>query len=256
MYTLIETPIQYYATIVPNMVKKLVKNVLRHFGKRISNYYAPAMPFDDGMEFLKSFIDTPAWIIDIGAADGTPGLTETFPMDTYKHLLVDPAPNFSTYLKDCKEKYPETVFTENCFCGDGATKTIELNVNETGYRSSRYVETQKKITVPVKTLDEMAAAYEITGPVILKIDVEGAELDVLRGGPETLKKCDVVILETWINSHFTTGAVSFADLVAFMKESGFVVFDFFGGHTHKSGVLRQVDTVFVKEDSRYRTITK
>jgi FkbM family methyltransferase len=41
--------------------------------------------------------------------------------------------------------------------------------------------TESVRTVPVTTLDAEATATALTGPVVAKIDVEGFEVEVLRG---------------------------------------------------------------------------
>ena len=58
----------------------------------------------------------------------------------------------------------------------------------------------------------------------LKIDVEGAELDVLKGSLQTLLKCKFVILEVSIKKLYK-GGYSFAEIIAFMDEQGFAILD-------------------------------
>jgi FkbM family methyltransferase len=53
---------------------------------------------------------------------------------------------------------------------------------------------QNVISVPVKRLDDLKIAGE-ESIRLLKIDVEGFEIDVLKGGIETLKRADIVLLE-------------------------------------------------------------
>lgn len=238
-----------------NYMKQVIENILRHFGKRITNYHAPAKPYAQGIRFLQETIKKPTWIIDVGFADGTPDITNVFPMHSTHYLLIDPAPKFKPYLDSLAKQYPDTVRTETCMCGE-ENATTPLHINRTGHYSSRYVAggCQETIDVPMVTLDSLAEKHKLTGPILLKIDVEGAEIDVLRGSEKTLALCDVVILETWINSKRTTPERDFASIVTFMKAQGLVIFDLFGGHTNKSGTLRQLDAVFVHENSPYRTV--
>jgi|AntRauTorckE6833_2_1112554.scaffolds.fasta_scaffold10967_3 FkbM family methyltransferase len=236
-----------------SLIKSGIKGILKVFDKRITNYNSPAKPFENGMEFIKSIAGDPDWIIDVGVADGTPEILNSFPYQNHKYLLVEANPSFLPYLEKTKENFPDNVYFENCFCGDQESE-INFFLDLSGRGSSRYITTgvEKEVLVKVKTLDSLVDKNRISGSVILKLDVEGAEMEVLRGAEKTLKICDFVIMESWINPENQNAPHDFADLVAFMKARSFVVFDFFGGHSYKSGVLKMVDIVFVKEGSVYR----
>ncbi|MFT7644517.1 MAG: FkbM family methyltransferase [Candidatus Paceibacteria bacterium] len=234
--------------------KKILKSFFKLFNKRLVDINAPAKPYKEGVAFLKKIIDAPNYIIDIGYADGTPDLTASFPMSTFKYLLIDANPNFYAALNKAKQNYPN-VSTEKCFCGEGEA-TVSLNLSKQGYESSMYRDFEAGETVQVKTrtLDNIVEQHNISGPLLIKIDVEGSEIDVLKGASDTLKMADVVILETWINVPDSDSPGDFAKIVEIMDDNNFVVFDFFGGYSHKSGVLAHIDTVFVKRDSKYRKI--
>lgn len=239
------------------ILKQLCDASLSKLGKRITNLHSPAKPFLEGVFFLKQIIDKPSWIIDIGVANGTPELTTPFPFSEYKYLLVEADPQFTQDLDNIKHRFPDNAVIEQCFCGKDEGTTIAFNVNNDGRSSSGYSSIGRKKTISVKThkLDTLVSKHKIQGPVLLKVDVEGAEIDVLQGGINSLKICDVVILESWINPDKNIRTPSdFATLVSFMKQQSFVVFDFFGGHSYRSGVLKLIDIVFVREDSIYRDI--
>jgi len=74
------------------------------------------------------------------------------------------------------------------------------------------------IQVPAKPLDELLAEFELTHPLVVKIDVQGAEPLVFKGGKETLAACDCVVVEyspyTLARAGFTP-ADFFSELPAF-----------------------------------------
>ncbi len=61
-------------------------------------------------------------------------------------------------------------------------------------------DTWKTIEVPAQRLDDLA--LEITGPLVAKIDTQGAEPYVLTGGEKTLAQADLILIEFgpyWLN---------------------------------------------------------
>ena len=82
-------------------------------------------------------------------------------------------------------------------------------------------------------------------PFVVKADIEGAELDALRGAARTLEQTLAVILEVGIADHFV-GAPRIAEVVRFMDERGFATYDIVGGYNDAStGALELVEMVFV-----------
>jgi FkbM family methyltransferase len=70
------------------------------------------------------------------------------------------------------------------------------------------------------TVDEITAGDSVT---LLKIDVQGAELDVLAGAELTLRHTAAVLVEVLFTAHYEGGA-EFADVHATMRENGFGLF--------------------------------
>jgi FkbM family methyltransferase len=106
--------------------------------------------------------------------------------------------------------------------------------------------------VPVKVLDDVIE--EIVGtPVerfdMIKIDVQGAELEVLKGGLGCLAKTDIVLLEISV-MRYNEGAPLLADVVRFMDEHGFSMFDIVENH-YINDCCMQVDALFLKRSSAF-----
>ena len=106
--------------------------------------------------------------------------------------------------------------------------------------------------VPVVRLDDLCEERGLTGPFVVKVDVEGGELRVLDGASRVLEDTELVLLE--VNMfRFLPDAPDFGDVVAYMKQRGFVVYDFYGGHLRLlDGALAMLNVAFVKEAGRFR----
>ena len=105
------------------------------------------------------------------------------------------------------------------------------------------------------TLDQLVVERKLPGPYLLKLDVEGHELHVLKGatGP-CLQNAEMVILEvnTWREDRKRGGA-SMMDLFAFMDAHGFVFYDIVEpAYRPLDGALYVFDGVWVKADSVLR----
>ena len=78
----------------------------------------------------------------------------------------------------------------------------------------------ESITVPVARLDTVLAEEPLSRPLLLKLDLQGYELEALRGGPNTLASADAVLLETAFVSGYEEEPL-FRDILSFMEEAGF-----------------------------------
>ena len=105
--------------------------------------------------------------------------------------------------------------------------------------------------VPVVTIDRVCAEKSLKGPYLMKLDLQGAELQVLAGAQRTLSDTDAILLEVSLFG-FLIGGPQFYDIVARMKELGFVAYDMCGTlYRPLDNALAQVDLVFVREQGRF-----
>ena len=135
--------------------------------------------------------------------------------------------------------------------GAEAGKQVTFYEMETGssYFPERSNAPRTATTCVTRTLDDVAASLE--GPLFLKIDVQGAELEVLAGGPGTLERSEVVQLEVPFVS-YNEGAPTLLDVMRFMSEHDFVPIDV-SGFSRPNGVdLVQADFLFVRRSSPLR----
>ena len=101
-----------------------------------------------------------------------------------------------------------------------------------------------KRVVEVTTLDDYAK--EIASIYLLKIDVQGFELEVLKGAIETLKKTDHIFVEAGIRPLYQ-GAPRFTDVYDFLADRGFHLMAMRAWH-RGNRVLVETDMLFRRDE--------
>ncbi|MGE3400947.1 MAG: FkbM family methyltransferase [Vicinamibacterales bacterium] len=107
------------------------------------------------------------------------------------------------------------------------------------------------VIAPATTLDALLGGRWTAGArVLLKLDVESHELSILQAGTRVLDEVEVIILEFQVFHFDGVIAALFADIVPFMHERGFILYDIASlASRPRDGRLRTGDAVFVKAGS-------
>ena len=101
-------------------------------------------------------------------------------------------------------------------------------------------------SVPVTTLDDYCLEREINQVYLLKIDVQGFEMEVLKGAASVLPRTDYVFVEAGIQRLYD-GAPSFAEVCLFMESHGFHLMHMRAWH-RGNRVLVETDMIFRRND--------
>ncbi len=107
----------------------------------------------------------------------------------------------------------------------------------------------EEITLPLKKLDTLLEERGLHDKTLdlIKIDVQGAEIDVLKGATQTLAKGPFVLLETQV-LEYNKGAPMLADVIAYMASIGYQPCDMFEMHyLPNTQMLNQVDVLFAPQ---------
>jgi FkbM family methyltransferase len=236
------------------MIKDAANAVLRKFHIELRSVYSGGRLFPESFHHLKRVLsEGRATVIDIGVADGTPDLYSAFPAPAYAYLLVEANPLYAEDLKRLGNML--SAKTESVFCGDhDGEESFAPKKGKDAGKASKYsrrnAQDEERVNIPCFTLDTLAKKHSLSAPFIIKVDVEGAELDVLRGATTTLSKTEAVIIEAPVVLR-KEGASSFGEIVRFLHERGFAVFDIAEMSYHqKSGFLNLTNIIFVRTDNR------
>ncbi len=87
---------------------------------------------------------------------------------------------------------------------------------------------------------------------IMKIDVQGYEMDVLKGAETTLKRTDIIVLEA--NNHEGyTGSAKYYDIDKYLRERNYTLYDILPSIVD-NGKLKEWDMIYMNNSARCRLV--
>jgi len=157
--------------------------------------------------FFSKYINTTSIVADIGANIGNHSIFFSKLLHAKKVYAFEPVVETFNVLKTNIElnALSETVIVENLAIGAkrSSGSIINVNPNDMGSTEINYNEGGELI---ITTLDNYFISGEKELPNVLKIDVEGFELEVLKGGHQTIAVAQpTIFIEIWESNY---GAVN------------------------------------------------
>lgn len=193
--------------------------------------------YEDMLEaFYTSFLKPGDVVIDVGAHNGR----HSFPMAELVHPggqihCFEPLPiQFEHICSLFNERDKGEIITPyNCALGDTNGQTTFTHVPDfpeySGFKERQYHDssiTRNVIPVEVKTLDSLYAKFSQVK--FIKIDTEGAELAVLRGGMKLIGIARPIISFELGNSSLVNYDYTAADYFSFFEKVDYKIFTIFG----------------------------
>lgn len=233
-------------------VYNLLNAALRIVGLKLQRIAAPTRSFRDFFEHIGRLGFVVETVIDVGIAKGTPGIYRAYP--NAKYFLVEPVEEFAPALATIAKRLRAEVFLVAAGASDAE---VTFNVHDDLSGSSLFSQAEgreldgKPRLVKRRRLDGLLPP-SLKHPILLKIDTQGAEIDVLKGMGERLREIDLIVVEASLFA-FRKDAAEIGALVRFMEERDFVIYDVLEGHMRAlDGALAQIDLAFVPRNSPLR----
>jgi len=164
-------------------------------------------------------------VIDLGASEGYYTLKLKQNNPTCKVIVVEPNPlAFEVLEKNIKSnKLSDVILVNKAICKKNEKMVFEIveNVSAIGGKDLGIMdrpwlkkEMVKKIKVDCITLNKLFQEYKINKVDILKLDVEGMELEILKSSKNLLNKIQKIVVE-WHSKEIRD------ELKKFLKNNGF-----------------------------------
>ncbi len=194
-----------------------------------------------------TFEFTPETIYDIGAYHGnwTRLARRVFPDARY--FLFEANPDHAEILRSTGERYfiaaladrenePANFYTPRNAGATGASLYREQTVHYEG-------KNLRVVPVTTRRLDALVKEHGLPPPELLKLDVQGSELAVLRGAGEILDSCSALIAElSFVQGN--DGAPSATEVMTGIGELGFSPIDICKARRAATGNPVQADVLF------------
>ncbi len=193
---------------------------------------------------------TPHVAVDVGAHRGewTRMCRSIFPHVSI--LAIEPLHACADDLASLANAHPD-IHVRQALLGAVEGQAVSFHENETtsSVLPERGNASGRTRDLSLTTLDVLAAGTVFAAPDFLKLDVQGYELEVLKGASVALGSVEVVVMELNLID-VNIGAPLMQEACQFMAERGYRLYDICTLYRRPlDGALWQVDGIFVSSQS-------
>ena len=202
------------------------------------------------LSLLKDKIN-PEYILDIGCGHGEWFLKCINFFPNAKYLLFDGNKLNENKLAILKKKYFNITY-KICLLSNSIKQLKFFNM---GYGSSVYEEktnfSRNIEYIKSSTLENELSSLNISSSNnMIKLDVQGSEIDIIEGLGKNISNFEIIILETSVKE-YNKGAPLFIDVINFMDKKNYFLYDIYDLKRlgFERSFLIQFDAVFIKKNS-------
>jgi len=207
------------------------------------------------LEKLLKDIRIPETIIDVGSNKGQFILLIEKLFPNKKIYSFEPITEILNKQKKFF-KYKKNIFfynlalgssikSEDFFITNRMDSSSFLKIAKLENNSKDYLIKEKR-SIQISTLDDILNNENITGPILLKMDVQGYELEVLKGSSNMLSKIDYLLLEVSKNEMYQNQPRE-KNIIDYLKNLNFTIYKTNHWHNIKNTDFKQRDILFCKE---------
>jgi FkbM family methyltransferase len=228
--------------------KALINRAAGLFGARVVGAHWGPRGVPEVLTRIKLRGFRPTLVIDVGASNGQWTRECQAIFSNPRYILVDPLDVNRAPLEAMARADARII----PFFGVAGAHTGTLTFHDHGDQSSILPSDDfpgVARSVEATTVDMLFAAHGPAAPVLLKADVQGYELEVLKGAASCLASTEVIVIEVSFRKFYKDSALAH-EIVAFLGERGFRIYEICSYLQRATDQdLLQSDFVFVHESS-------
>ncbi len=232
------------------MLSQLLRLVPRPLKNRLKRRFSvPDMEWS--LRRMRKAGFNPRRVLDVGAYRGewTTLCKSVFP--EARVLMIEALDSQRSHLERVSERFRPDVAFEIQLLAAAATDDLEYFENETATSALPEWEggSGRRRVASAKTLDQVLRERGWDGADFLKLDVQGYELEILKGGAAAISGAEAALMEVSLIEIYR-GSPLLAEAVEFMRKRDFQVHDVCSLIRRPfDDALWQMDLVFVRAGS-------
>lgn len=249
------------------MVRRIIKQCFKTLGYELRRIKKIAPASDERPVGRMDFIIEDLYhrglrcdlIMDVGAnrCQWSEMAAKIFP--NAKFCLIEPQQEMEYKLRSFCDKHPGSRYVLSGAGAANETRTLTVWDDLAGSsflpnKNEALLEAGKQRQLPVVTIDSILADLAMKPPELMKLDVQGFELEVLKGAASTFGKTEVYMLEVSMFSFDDVpGMPVLREVIEFMGDRGYETYDFAGFLRRPfDGALGQCDICFARREGILR----
>lgn len=194
---------------------------------------------------LKEMGFNPKNVLDIGASDGSWCKQFNLIFNKTQILSIEANPHLEDLLKINNPNYKITLLGNDVSIKKFfINKSCDLCHGSSIFKeNTEYYKNCKEIELPMTKLDclnNIGTIYDY-----IKIDVQGAELDIIKGGLKTILECSFLQLELSV-LEFNQNAPLSSQIISYLYNLDFYLYDICS-HFYWNNRLNQFDAIFINK---------
>lgn len=232
---------------------------LRPLGKKICRHLCGVKDPLYEMQRLAKIL-RPGAILDLGAHVGKVSLAIDRMIPSVPCHAFEPSPETAVRLRDAVRSKPRITVHELAIGSRNGTQRLYLNRNEqtnslldNDEANNRFLGEptahKGEASVRVATLDSWMSEHSVDAPLFIKSDIQGAELDLIAGGRDTLQnKTAVLMSEVSLMPLYRGGGDLFQVHAALTVDLPFQLFDIYRTYCNAAGQAMWTDAIWIHRD--------